>query len=616
VPIPGVPTLQPVELPRVSPQQAGRAGQTIAGLGEDVEEIAGTSFALQAHIKEAQKHVDTLAARNQLDAAFAQLQGELAKTQNSRDVPDVLKQGQDTLNDISKQWSKSPAAVSIQMDADSLHPSMMHVGQVRQIDLMGKEFQINLAQQGEQFAKDYASSRAVGDQDGENNALTGFTRAVQGGVSTGLMGPVGAADTVRKFREQGQELQIRNAISNPDPRVNQAIYDKINSDPKAFPDVTAEQLDALKTHAQSAVESHIRYQEWAEGQMAQNTMLRPLINKWTNPATQQFDEDKALGDVTDQFSSGKITARQSQVLSEDIKSFAADKTVATKKQADQFDDGIIKMFHDRDYSKADAALEQMRPWLEQNGLGERYKSLMNYGDSQRREERVEARYERTEAKEEVSQQKQQVKEQSSSTLAQTINRFSQGYVATDTDLDSMAGEGPGKMSTADVAVAKKYSHDYQNSPSFKGAVDTISYSLGLGALPRNATAEQKASFAKDFPRQAQLQADTYSRFLEEKNKHPEKDPMVVAQEVLKPAMQKQISARLDQIFGPEQEPTRMDVFKGAVRSLFGLAPSAPSAAPQEKAPAPTTIRVREKATGRTGTVPAAEFDDKLYEKVQ
>ena len=131
MPTPGVPILDPVNKPYMSPAEAGRGGAAIAQMGEGIEEDALDSLNLFNHMHKAQAHVDSLAAGNELNAAVEQAKVNLAKTQNSRDVPAVLKSAQDSLNEISRRWSKSPAAVSIQMDADSLRPHLDEVSQMR-----------------------------------------------------------------------------------------------------------------------------------------------------------------------------------------------------------------------------------------------------------------------------------------------------------------------------------------------------------------------------------------------------------------------------------------------------------------------------------------------------
>lgn len=582
--IPGVPTLDPVNKPYMSPAEAGRGGAAIAQMGEGIEEDALDSLNLFNHMRKAQAHVDSIAAGNELNAAVEKTKVALAKTQNSRDVPEVLKAAQDNLNEISNRWSKSPAGISIQMDADSLRPHLDELSQMRGISLMGDEFKINLTQQAKTLASAYADSRAIGDAAGESAALGAFSQTVGGGVQTGLIGDAEAQATIQKFREQGQELQIRNAIANPNPEVNQAMYDKINSDPKAFPDVTAENLDVFKAHAQEATESHIKHQEWAEGQMAQNTMLRPLISLHTNSGTGQFDEGAALTDINKQFEDGKISAVQQTVLANGVKAIAADQTVAAKQQSGKMMDDIEKTFNEHKFGEGYKKLEESRPYLERSGLSDEYRSMLRYADQMQREQRTEGREYATQAKRDIA-------EQSQTTLAQTINKFSQGYVYTDEQLDGMAGNKPGEMTTGDIAVAKKYSHDYQNSPGFRAAVDMISSNLPLGALPHNATPEQRQKYAEDHPREAKIQAETYAAFLEEKNKHPEMDPVAVAREVLKPAVQQVIAGKVNQLFQDAPKPEFVDrmrqgqsdfrsgnlgkAFGEDVKNLFGLGSSEP-----------------------------------------
>jgi|HubBroStandDraft_2_1064218.scaffolds.fasta_scaffold73536_1 hypothetical protein len=558
MPVPGVPTLQPVEKPYESPQQAGRAGAAVADLAETSTDVADTGLRLEEHVREAQKQVDMLAAQNQLKAAYDQYQVELTKTQNSRDVPGVIKQTQDNLNALTNEWAKSPAFMQIQMYGQSLAPTVQKDGQLHQIALMGEEGKIQLAQQGQTLGQRYAQARAAGDATGEQNALNGFIDATKSLVKTALMGPVEAADIVRKFREQGQELQIRNAISNPDPKVNQAIYDEINSDPKKFPDVTPEQLDALKGHALEAVGAHTRFQEWQQGQQAQDTMLRPLINKWTNPATSQFDEDKALSDVSDQFRDGKLTVTQSDVLTQGIKGYAADKNGAVKQQSQKFQDDVIKAFHDHKYAEADSMLERGRPWLEQNNLGEQYRGLMNYGDTQRREERAEYR-------EDEQLNRQAMQDQSYATFGQLQMGMSQGKLYTDSEILNMAGRGPGKMLPQQVNEAMQMSHSYQRDPTYQAAVNLLA-----GTFPMSSKKSPNTEYDAI---QSKRQAMTFEAWQQRVNENPSEDKVKAMEEVLKPAVQKDISDRVNAIFGnPQNTGTSSPFGQFVVDTVLGRSP--------------------------------------------
>jgi hypothetical protein len=72
--IPGVPDKEPAQIDHLS---AGRGGQAIARIGEDIEGMTQDEFSIHNHIREAQKHVDTLAFQNQAHASVLQTQMEL-----------------------------------------------------------------------------------------------------------------------------------------------------------------------------------------------------------------------------------------------------------------------------------------------------------------------------------------------------------------------------------------------------------------------------------------------------------------------------------------------------------------------------------------------------------
>lgn len=596
--IPGVPSTTPVELPGMSPRIAGRGGDALADFGVQMEAMVSQQFAIEGHIRKAQEHVDALAARNELDAAYIQMQDDLAKTQNSRDVPEALQAGHDRLNDISKRWAESPAAMQIQMDADALRPSMGHIAQVRQVDLLGKEFKVTINRQGEQLAQTYATSRNAGDPAGEQAALSAFTEAIRGGVQTGLMGDIEAAEAVRLFRQGGQELQIKQAIANPDPNVNQQIFDQMNSDPKAFPDVTPGFLETAKTHAIDAKESHIKHQEWADGQMALNVLLRPLINQHINPGTGKFNADEALGDVAERFRKGDITIYQKEALDGGIKSFGADVESGLKKQAIKKQDDVIKLFHDRRYEEAYKAIEDDRPWFENSGYSELYKGLMNYGDTMQRQDRAEA-------KQDYALSRQQWKEDSYNTLVSVQNAIAAGHTFKDEELLQMAGHGEGKMLPTEINEAMKLSHSVQKDPDYSAAMDMLRSQLTGPAAPvKGSSPGVYELYSKERSRNNKRQIMTMERWQQLVEQHPNEDKMKLMADALQPAVQQQIGEKLDQLFGAQPKPpSKMELFKGIVSNFLNL-----GYVPKVEAPAaPTATKFTE--GGKTWNIPASDVEE-------
>jgi len=547
--VPGVPILEPVAKPYMSPREAGKPGRDIAELGEASLGIADEGLQLQAHIREAQKSVDRLASQNQFEALFDQYQVDLRKTQNSRDIPALQQKYEDERNAITKQWSASPAALEIDMYASSLAPKFELHGQMRGIDLMAKEGKIQLTQQAQSYAKDYANARAINDKEGEASSLGGFTSAVMSLVQSGVIGDAEAADTIRKFREEGQELQIRNAITNPDPVVNQIIFDKMNGHPELFPDVKPENLDTLKSHALAAVESHIKTQNWMEGQIALKTQLVQKINQFTNSATGRFDEGAALTDNANRLTKGEITENQASVLAEAFHSHGAQLHEGLKNEADKRLDDIAKDLSGKNPNFASAArkLEENKDWFEQNGFGADYRAALRYQKQAETEVEKEAREVRTENKYQHQLDRQQADEQSRDQLSQVHNFIIAGGYLTKADIWNMAGTGEGKMNTRDVNSAWANMQAHEKEPDFAAGMDYIGSSFGF----------PKGSDPDVMGAQNQKYAETMELFQQQVNAHPEKSKLEIAHELMKSANEEIIKQHADRRFGTGPTATKI-----------------------------------------------------------
>jgi hypothetical protein len=562
--VPGVPTLDPVNQPMESPSEAGKPGQTISGLASETNDVALTGLDFDNYLKKAQQHVDSLAAQNQLAEVYSNTQNQLSKTQNSRDVADVIQQSNKTLNEVSSQWSKSPASIQIQMSADALRPDLTRIGTVRQVDLMGKEFKITLTTQAEVLAGGYAQDRTAGGSG--DMALGAFATAVHGGVTTGLLGDVEAQEYVRQFKQKGQELQIKNGITNSNPEVNQKTYDDISQKRDMFPDVTQEQLDTFKGQALSAFEAHTKFQDWAEGQMAQKTQLVPKIDQFTNPATGHFDEAGAMTDNAERMARGEITKTQADVLASGFHSHMAQLQVGLKDEAGKRLDDVEKDLAAHNFTSADQKLEANKPWFENNGFSDDYRAALRYTSQKRAEVRAEASSERAENRYEHEYQRQEATEQSQDQLGQVQHFISSGGVLTKADLQSMAGTGKGKMSTKDVDSAWKMMDAYEKEPDFAAATKYISENF---TTAKTATADQIGASDRKF-------ADTVELFQQQVNANPTKSKLEIAHDLVKSANEQQIKDHANQMFGSSPS------FVSGVKSFFDRLTSPESdAAPKD-----------------------------------
>lgn len=550
----------------LSPSEAGRSGEAVAQLASVSEGVAATGLDFEMYVKKAQQHVDSLAAQNELAKVYADTQNQLSKTQNSKDVAGVIEQSRKTLNDVQAKWSASPAAVQIGMSADALLPDLSRMGTVKQVDLMGKEFKITIDQQAEVLAANYANDRAAGGKG--DMALGAFATAVGGGVKTGLVGDVEAQDMVRQFRQKGQELQIKNGISNANPDVNQKTYDDIVQNRDKYPDVTQEQLDVMKGQALSAFEAHTKMQTWAENQMAMKTLPSVLTN-FTNPGTGLFDEGAALKGVADRRAAGDITEGQANVLSEGITSHQAQLQVGYKQEAGKRMDEIEKDLSGHKFGEASAKLEANKDWFEQHGLANDYQGLLRYTSQKKTEVRAEAAAARSENRYEYQFKREQEENNSQDQFWQVQHFITGGGVLTQADLQSMAGTGKGKMSTKYVDTAWKVMKEYQEQPDFRSALDYLNTNFAFDS--KTASPDQRASANKKY-------ADTFELFQTEANKHPEKSKLEIMHDIVKSTGEEAIKSHADAMFGVTPS-TGFSFLKLGFSALFGNHASSEEALP-------------------------------------
>ena len=285
--IPGVPTLQPISQPLMSPAEAGRPGETVARLGEEFGQLA---VGIAGYVRRAQEHVDKLAAENQLNAAYLAMQDDLAKVVNSRDVEGVLNQANDNVAHIMQEWGKSPAARDIELTAQGYLPHMQHHAQVRQIDLMGKENGVHLGELAKGLLNeviDPATSAA---------ALAKYSEAVDGSVKSKLMEGWQAEEAKNLFRKAEQVTLLDRASTSPNPAENKAGLDDVIQHPEHYPDLTPQERDAYKRKLEEAFRVNT---EWMRKMGVEQFLDRELPNflKMFGRADGSLDLPEALKEI-------------------------------------------------------------------------------------------------------------------------------------------------------------------------------------------------------------------------------------------------------------------------------------------------------------------------------
>lgn len=98
--IPGLPTTEPVALPKASPGQFGSVGETIAGLGQETEQMAQANMQFEGHLFAAQNYLKAKQAEIAFDSRRNQLYTDLAKATTPEDAQATWDHAKGELNSV------------------------------------------------------------------------------------------------------------------------------------------------------------------------------------------------------------------------------------------------------------------------------------------------------------------------------------------------------------------------------------------------------------------------------------------------------------------------------------------------------------------------------------
>lgn len=440
--IPGVPNIDPVNQPYMSPSEAARPGETLARTGEEFSELA---YGLAGYFRKAQEHVDKLTAENQLNAAYLAMQDDLAKVTNSRDVEGVLQQSTDTVGHIIGDWAKSPAAIDIQETAERFFPYMQHQAQVRQADLLGKENDVSLGN----LAKGLLNE--VTDSATSTAALAKYGQAVDGSVDTMLMPGWRAQLLKDAFRKSEQVALLDRAASSPNPVNNKAALDELIQHPERYPDLDPHEQAAYKEKLEVAFRTNTDFmQRVGEKQLVDREL--PNLRKMYSRADGSFDLQGAIAELD----------RREALPASDPNHIGATEGGDALREHLRADDAVRKEIeHDQDVRD----LNQYSPEVDEHKLslsqiwGLRDQKKISQGVAASLEKVLQAnqRYEesrrqaaRAEARAEHEEKLWEMQANSRATALDYYQRLGNGEPVDLSELYSKAGTGQGQILPTDI----------------------------------------------------------------------------------------------------------------------------------------------------------------------
>jgi soluble cytochrome b562 len=656
--IPGVPDLQPVDKPSyINPRQAGKPGQAISQLADTSVDIAVTGLDLEAHIREAQKHVDVIAAQNHMKALDDELQIELKKTTNSSQIKDVLDQytgPNGKLHQVVKDFGKSPVAIEIQMSAQGLKPSMDTLGQARQLTLLGQENDANTAIQIKTLLPQLVAAHRSGDVSQENQIRSHVESLYDDAVKNGLMTTADKQLNMDAFQEATQKQINEAAITSANPTERQQAIAQLGGGTQGAPPSTSgystlvelgknfqwynrpevdtgsikkgttgtvysasrdeDGVEVLfptiydgKLHSEDEAWQHYKdtgqfmakfagdekqriadadafgqkYHEDAEagkyGRFGQHSATGPLdltnlaagdvsalnmhaqeVNERMNNLAESQNLNAKLNTVDSAFQApefkGNFEAQQNalqdgdwlkqhgivtpdgtpdRVMAEKISSeVERERTFRNQEQSDN-DEKIVEKYSPLiDENKMSRPQIDALPDEAHGGISNRARSLMI------RQWTENARINRQMALQDRQEARQEQEDRSGSIMGNYLIDIASGKIVDPVDVSTT----PGLMGRDKPQILSAI-NEAKNHKDYQAGMDILLRHFDIkGAAP-----EQADRLSEEY-------TETYKAWVEQVNANPTKDKSVIAQEVLRPKIQKQISDLLDQRFGVPPTP--------------------------------------------------------------
>ena len=508
-------------------------------------------LALQAHIREAQKHVDSLTAQNQLKALDDQLQIDLKKTTNSSQVKGVLDEytgPNGKLNQVVKDWGKSPASVEIQMAASVYKPSMDNLGQARQLTLLGQENTVNTDLQIKTLLPQLVTAHRSGDVTQEQQIRSHIDGLYDDAVSKGLMTTAEKELNIDALREAIQKQINEASIMSPNAAERKQAIEQLTkggSGPLDLTNLAPGDINALREHAQEADKTLTGLSEAQSLNGALNIMnsafAAPEFKDNFDAQQHALQDPQWLKDHGIVAEDGKPDYIMADKLQQQV---SVQRAYREKEQQDHAEDFVNKLSPLIDENKV--SLAQVNRAVDESGLSG--KALATTRAALVRQWTTNARTNHEFAiwdRQQAEQEKRQKSEDTASTyMMQIMGGGLPSLLTIRTD--------PNMTSTDKAQVTAAVTASEKQDPNFQAALkmigDAFPEPTRPGTTSSPATPEQLQQYsAQDEPILRQ-RAQVYNAWMARINANPSENKIDALKDVVNQGVQKDIADRLNSVF--------------------------------------------------------------------
>ena len=486
----GLPVDEPVARPEANPRQFGSVGETIAGLGQETEDLAAGSSAVEGHLIAAQRQVKAKQAEIAFDRRKMQVYTDLSKATSPEEAQQIYDHAKGDLDSVLTPYehdrvlARSLGLYRMQQDVE-----IQGTVNAKKADIITKS--------------DKASNEVLygkSQQDAINTTIGGGNPAVardkfelqlQSSVAHGTMLPA-QADAVMQQWDQDYEKGMVDAYANsPDPNVRKGNIQNLKSS-DSYPHLDAATKNALITKSESRDREITNLHE-AEDLNSSSARFNQITDGWDydhkiNATTNdKWAKDNGFVDIN-----GNPNRKILDKIGEDVD---RQETRARKVQTDKDNDVVEKYMTDVSNGKM-SETDIQRAVMKDGGSPKAVTYLNNL-----RKDIIKTNLELGSLSLQQQSLKRQLwQDQSFEQLGVIQRDIANGVRHSREEINSMVGRGPGKLSSQQAAEAIRMTESYETDPINKPYYSIIYNSSALDDKTRGEAISELDKYVQQNPK--------------------------------------------------------------------------------------------------------------------
>ncbi len=500
--IPSLPIDEPVAEPKASPGQFGSVGETIAGLGQETEQMAQANMAFEGHLIYAQRQLKAAQAEIALDKVKSQVHADLNKARTPEEAQAILDHGRGELQNAiapyehDRELSKE---LSIHLQREDVE--LQNTVNARKAVIIRDSGTAALEILGKKHVQAAINTIAAGGNSSTENKQ--FDLQLQGFVQGGILYPQEAEALKMQLSKDIQKGSILTKINSPSQGVRDDVIKQLSSGGGNLEhsELSSGELSQLYTHAVDT--NHSLTEKEEAGSL--NGALNVKAEAFSSPEFKHPDNtpdyearEKALQDGDWLKSHGIVTpnGKPNYVMAEKLQEDDARQwQMHQKVQRDKDEDVLEKyspMIYDPKHPLTIAQIEAL-PQTDK-ASSKAVNQLKTALFQEQRQARVMRNEERSLGLAERQQRMRELEDKSIATSLRLSDRMAKGDVI-DYNSDILTPISKGQMTEADGA---KLWHMYKDSDQYPEIQEGIGIiSSVYKAMPLTTENNRKAADARD-----------------------------------------------------------------------------------------------------------------------